>query len=128
MRQKLFIILLFVAVLTRPALATDVTEADFRVKTTQQLVNLCTASADDPHAKEAIHFCHGYLLGAYDYYVAETSGPEAKLLFCLPDPKPTRNEAIAMFLKWAKDRPQLMNQPPVETEFQFLIETWPCKK
>lgn len=33
-----------------------------------------------------------------------------------------------MFVKWAKARPQYMDQLPVETEFMFLIETWPCKK
>lgn len=128
MRQKLIILMLFVAVLVRPNLATAVTEADFKAGTTQQLLNLCTASANDPLVKEAIHFCHGYLLGAYAYYVSETSGPESKRLFCLPDPEPTRNEAFALFLKWVKDHPQLMDQPPVDTEFQFLIETWPCKK
>lgn len=128
MRQKLFMILLFAAVMVRPGLAAAVTEEDFRARTTEQLMNLCTASADDPHAKEAIQFCRGYLLGAYAYYVAEISGPEGKRLFCFPDPEPTRNEAIAMFLKWAKDHPQYMDQPPVETEFRFLIETWPCKK
>jgi hypothetical protein len=128
MRQKLIFMLLFVAVLARPGFAVSVTEEDFKAKTTRNLLNLCSASAEDPFAKEAIHFCHGYLIGAYAYYVASTSGPDGKKLFCLPDPEPTRNEAISMFLKWAKARPQFMDQPPVESEFMFLIETWPCKK
>jgi hypothetical protein len=128
MRQKLVIILLFAAALVRPGPATAVTEEDFKVRTTQQLMNLCTASADDPLAKEAVHFCHGYLIGAFAYYMAQTSGPDAKRLFCVPDPEPSRNEAIGQFLKWIKARPQLMNQSPVESEFMFLIEMWPCKK
>jgi len=47
--------------------------------------------------------------------LAETSGPEGKRLFCLPGPEPSRNEAVAMFLKWAKARLQYMGQSPVET-------------
>lgn len=128
MRRNLIMMLLFVTVLLQPVFAVAVTEEDFKARTTRNLLNLCTPPAGDPLAEEAIHFCHGYLLGAYAYYVAENSGPEGKQLFCLPNPEPTRNEAVAMFLKWAKARPQYMDQSPVETEFMFLIETWPCKK
>ena len=38
------------------------------------------------------------------------------------------SESLAMFVEWAKARPQYMNELPVETEFRFLIEKWPCKK
>jgi hypothetical protein len=31
-----------------------------------------------------------------------------------------------MFIEWAKAHPEYLNEPPVETEFRFLIETWPC--
>jgi hypothetical protein len=119
--------LLLVAALVAPGFAGAVTEEEFKIKTTRSLVDLCTASADDPRQKEAIHFCHGYLVGAYQYYVAENSGPEGKRLVCLPDPVPTRNETIAMFLEWVKAHPQYMEEVPVETEFRFLMEKWPCK-
>ena len=33
-----------------------------------------------------------------------------------------------MFVEWAKAHPQYMNELPVETEFRFLMEKWPCKK
>jgi hypothetical protein len=128
MSRKMIIILLFVAILVPSGFAMAVTEEDFKVSTTQNLLNLCTVSASDPLAKEAIHFCHGFLIGAYAYYLNDTSGPDSKKLFCMPDPEPSRNEAIAMFLKWSKARPQLMDKPAVEAEFMFLIETWPCKK
>jgi hypothetical protein len=128
MRPILIIVLLILTCFVQQGFAAGVTEEDFKVRTTQQLMNLCTASANDPLAKEAIHFCHGYLIGAYAYYLAQTSGPDGKRLFCLPDPEPTRNEALVLFLKWVNARPQLKDQSPVETEFMFLSETWPCKK
>ena len=127
MRQKL-VILLLVTVFMLPGLARAVTEEDFKVKTTQNLINLCTVSANDPLRDRAIEFCHGYLVGAYDYHIAENSGPNGKLLVCPPDPAPTRNAAINMFIEWAKAHPQYMGEKPVETEFRFLVEKWPCTK
>jgi hypothetical protein len=127
MKTKMAILLL-VAVLVAPALATAASEDDFLAKTTRNILNLCNAAADDPLHDKAIHFCHGYLVGAYAYYAAESSGPEGKRLVCFPEPPPTRNSAIAMFLEWAKAHPEYMDEPPVETEFRFLMEKWPCER
>jgi hypothetical protein len=30
-------------------------------------------------------------------------------------------------MEWAKEHPQYMGESPVETEFRFLMEKWPCK-
>jgi hypothetical protein len=112
-----------------PGLASSaVTEEDFKVKTTRNLINLCTASSQDVHYGDAIHFCHGYLVGAYHYSIAESSNDPKKLLVCFPEPKPSRNQAIAMFIAWTQEHPQFMTEMPVETEFRFLTEKWPCKK
>jgi len=131
--MRTLICALIVAVLVVPCAAQDaakkrVTRDDFLVKTTQQLLNLCTACQDDPHYKEAIHFCYGYLIGAYHYYVAANAGPDGKKLVCPPDPPPTRTEAIKMFIEWAKKHPEYAQDPPVETEFRFLMEEWPCDR
>jgi Rap1a immunity proteins len=120
--------LLLGAALAVPAAALAVTDEDFEVKTTGSLLNLCTVSAEDARYKEALHFCHGYLVGAFHYYLASVSGPNAKRLVCPPDPPPTRNAAIAGFVAWAQARPQYMSEAPVETEFRFLTETYPCKR
>ncbi len=120
--------LLLVAAILVPAYAAAVTEEDFKARTTRSLLNLCTASAEDPQHREAIHFCHGYLVGAYHYHMAQHSGKGTKPLVCPPDPQPTRNAAIAMFIDWARAHPQYMDERPVETEFRFLTEKWPCKR
>jgi Ssp1 endopeptidase immunity protein Rap1a len=122
------VLLLFGAALAVPGVAGAVTDGDFEVKTTRNLLNLCTVSADDARYKEALHFCHGYLVGAFHYYVASVSGPNAKRLVCPPDPPPTRNAAIAAFIVWAQAHSQYMGEAPVETEFRFLTETYPCKR
>ena len=127
MNRKLSALLIVIALLM-PGLGLASDQADFEVKTTQNLMNLCTAAPSDPNYQAAIHFCHGYLVGAYAYYAAEHASPNAKHLFCLPDPAPSRNDALAMFLEWAKAHPQYMSEKPVDTEFRFLAEKWPCKK
>ena len=128
MVKKLILSLLLFSFLVPGLAGAAVTDEDFKVKTTQNLLNLCTVSADDPRAKEAIEMCHGYLVGAYDYYVAENSGKDSMRLVCMPNPPPSRNEAVAMFVEWAKASPQYMNERPVDTEFRFLSTKWPCKK
>ena len=127
MSRTLVSTLLLMTVLNT-GVAGAVTPEDFEVKTTQNLLNLCAVSANDPVAKEAIQMCQGYLVGAYDYHMAENSGPGGTPLVCLPKPEPSRNEATAMFVAWVKAHPQYLKESPVETEFRFLTEKWPCKK
>ena len=126
MTRKL-IVLFVMLLLFLPGLAAAVTEKDFEVNTAQQFVNLCTASPDDPLYKEAINFCYGYFEGAYQYYDAMTSGPKGFKFVCVPEPKPTLKSAVDMFMEWVQSRPQFMNERPVEAEFRFLMDKWPCK-
>jgi hypothetical protein len=121
------IFLLVVIVFLLPGFAGAVTEKDFQAETTQDLLNLCTASADDPLYHQAVNFCHGYLVGAYQYYEAVSSGPKGIKFVCPPDPVPSRNDSINEFIEWAKAHPQHMGESPVETEFRFLMEKWSCK-
>jgi hypothetical protein len=124
--KEITLILIIAVFVLAPAMAVAVDETDFEAKTTQNIINLCTASSEDPLFAQAVNFCHGYLVGAYHYHVAQASGPDGERMVCMPEPPPSRNEAIAMFIEWAKAHPEYRNEPPVETEFRFLIETWPC--
>lgn len=128
MKRNVFMVCLALLLMAPAAAGAAVMEKDFKAETTQNIVNLCTASATDPLYQQAVNFCHGFLAGAYQYYAAAAAGPNGVKLVCLPEPPPTRNEAIAMFVEWAKDHPQYMQDKPVETEFRFLMEKWPCTK
>ena len=111
-----------------PLIAQAVTPQNFQVRKTEDIVELCTIPADDPLYVAAIHFCHGYLVGAYQYHEAATTGPGHTPMVCPPSPRPSRNEAIGMFINWVKAHPQYMNERPVDTLFRFLITEWPCEK
>jgi hypothetical protein len=128
MNRKVLRVIAMLGILLPGLASSAVTEEDFVVKTTRHLINLCTASPQDPHYEEAINFCQGYLVGAYQYSLAETLNDPNKSLVCFPEPKPSRNEVIGMFVVWAQAHPQFMTEMPVETEFRFLTEKWPCKK
>jgi hypothetical protein len=121
------IVLLVMIVFLLPIFAGAVTEKDFEANTAEQLISLCSVSPDDPLYHQALNFCHGYFEGAYQYYEAMTSGPKGIKFVCVPDPLPSRNYAIGRFIEWAKSNPQYMQERPVEAEFRFMMETWPCK-
>jgi len=126
MRRKT-IILLLASVILFPGFAGAVSEKDFEVQSTENILNLCTTTPDDPLYHQAINFCHGFLVGAYRYYEAAGSGPAGLKLVCLPDPPASRNDIFAMFVEWVKAHPQYLKEKAVETEFRFLMEKWPCK-
>jgi len=121
--------LLLAGGLSMPALAsTALTEDDFYIKNAQDLVDLCSAPESDPLQDASIHFCHGFASGAWQYHVAQASGPDGVRLVCMPEPSPTRDEAVAGFITWAGAHPKNMSEPAVEALFRYLVEKYPCPK
>ena len=120
------IVLFVLIVFLLPGFAGAVSEKDFKANTAQDLVNLCTASPDDSMYHQAINFCHGYFVGAFHYYEAMSSGPKGVKFVCLPDPRPSRNEAINMIVEWVQANPQYLTGTPVEAQFRFMMHKWPC--
>jgi hypothetical protein len=101
----------------------------FRVRSTADLVEICSTPANDSLYGAAMGFCHGYAVGAHQYYQASMSGSSSKPFVCLPTaPPPTRTEGLQMFVAWAREHPQHMGEPAVETLFRWLVATWPCRK
>ena len=102
------------------------TETNFQIRTTGDLVRLCETAPSDPTGIAALHFCHGFAVGAYQYHQIATAAEGKRRLVCAPNPPPTRNEAIAAFVAWSKQNPNQMNTPPVEGIFRFLAQRYPC--
>lgn len=105
-----------------------VTQDNFLARNTADLVALCTAEGSGEMQIAAVHFCEGYFVGTDQYYLAERAGPDAPHLFCMPDPPPTRTQAISMFVDWARSHPQYMSERPVDTIMRFTAATWPCRQ
>jgi hypothetical protein len=126
MCRNLFALMLALSMV--PMLAEAVVSDNFRVRSTADLVEICSTPANDSLYAAAISFCHGFGVGAYHYYHASVSGPTAKPFVCIPDPPPSRTEGMQMFVAWARENPQYMVEPPVETLFRWLVAKWPCPK
>lgn len=122
MRQASLVALLTLTLLPRAAAA--VTRDTFLVNRTAELIELCTVPESDPMHAPCVAFCHGYLVGAYQYN--EAAGHPVKI--CLPEPRPSRHEGIQMFIAWAKENPQHMNDRPVDTLMRFLATKFGCAK
>jgi hypothetical protein len=122
------IVVLMLSLSILPMCALAATPEHFRVRSTADLVQICSTPTNDPIFAAAISFCHGYAVGAYQYYRASVSGPEGRPFVCLPDPPPSRTEGLQMFVAWARQNPQYMAEPAVETLFRWLATTWPCRK
>lgn len=103
------------------------TPDNFTVKTTRDLVSLCST---DPSASDypmAISFCHGFAVGAYQYYTQVASASRRERFVCTPNPPPTRSQAISDFVAWTRNHPEAMDAVPVDSMFRYLAEKYPCR-
>lgn len=128
MRLSTSLLAILIAVALWPVRSHAATQEDFLVRTTQDLVDLCSANQNDPLRDAAIHFCNGYLVGAYQFYRASVAAQRLQPLVCPPDPPPSRNEGVQKFVSWGQANPQYMNEPPIDGFFRFLVMTWPCRR
>ncbi len=99
---------------------------DFQIKTTSDLVKLCAAEPADPNYTAAIHFCQGFGSGVFQTEQMHQAVSRVAPLYCVPAPMPTRDQAIAGFLKWAKDTPAASGEAPAVGVIHYLISTYPC--
>ncbi len=110
------------------AASADVTRENFLLRTTGDLVALCSVSRSDPNAVAAIHFCEGYYLGL-DHFAELTGRPFRNTLYCPPDGlKVSRDQVAAMVVEYHRKNPQYASEAPVEGIMRWAAATWPCKK
>ncbi len=105
----------------------DPSQTAFQVRTTGDLIRLCEATPSNGTGIAALHFCHGFMVGAYQYHQVVSAAENKGRLFCPPNPQPTRDEVIAGFIAWAQKNPSQMNTPPVEGMFRYLAQRYPCR-
>jgi hypothetical protein len=102
-----------------------VTQENFHVRTAADLVALCSAEGSDEMTTAAVVFCHGYAVGVYQTLLAEQSGWRTKL-FCVPNPAPSRTEAINAFVTWAKASPAVLSEGAPDAILRYVSQRFPC--
>lgn len=110
-----------------PGAAGATTPEDFQVRNTRDLLALCSEVPGSELYVAAINFCHGFGVGAFQYYQALEASPGHKFV-CVPEQRPTRSSVIEGFVKWASAHQEYMDEPAVETMFRYLATTYPCPK
>jgi hypothetical protein len=124
----LVMILMVAVALALAGPASAITGDEFLLRSGADVVALCSAPASDPLYTAAIHMCHGFGAGTYQTIVAMTRHEKVEPVLCAPQPVPSRNDVVARFLEWAKQNPQHMTDPAVETLGRFFLTTYPCRR
>lgn len=105
------------------------TEEDFTLNTTRDLVDLCSATPDDPLHDQAKELCLGYVAGVahlHRYLVAQkrlAGGPVA-----CPTQTVSRDAFAREFVAWANAHTQYMNDPAIDTIARAASDKYPCAK
>jgi hypothetical protein len=76
----------------------------------------------------AINFCHGFSVGVFRVLAEQDAAKKSGHLFCLPDPAPTRNEAIATFVQWVRAEPSRSGLPPADGIATYLSQRFKCPR
>ena len=110
------------------ARAQSLTEDNFQLRTTGDLVALCGAQETHSLYTAAQNFCHGFAVGTYRTLVEMQAGLRSRRkLFCMTEPAPTRTAAIAAFLQWTASHNEVLTLEPTDAVLQFLTQQYPCK-
>jgi len=65
-------------------------------------------------------------VGVYRLLAAPEAMWGGAKLFCMPNPLPTRSEAIRAFVEWANANPSRMSKTPTGAFAEFLSQRYPC--
>ena len=106
-----------------------VSETNFLLRNTGDLVALCSATSADPMGTAALNFCHGFGVGVTRVLQEDdAAAPSRRPMFCLPSSGLTRNQAVAEFLRWANADPSRMAMPATDGVAAFLAAQYPCRR
>jgi len=104
-----------------------VNQDTFLLHSTADLIDLCTAAPTDPMGTAALNFCHGFGVGVYRV-LDEIQHARKTRMFCMPEPMPSRNEALAGLIQWARANPDQLSTTPQDGVAAYLMKQYPCGK
>ena len=96
--------------------------------TTGHLAELCAAGqGTDIVAAAAVGYCRGFIVGVGQFH-AEAAGTHRTrpLVYCLPEPSPTFEQAQASFVAWVRANPDQAEQKAVVGLLRWAAVTHPC--
>lgn len=118
------------ATLTAGFAVAAVDEADFSLRTTENLYDLCSVTSDHPDYAPAIYACRSFLEATVQYHDAVSDGKTLKRLICYPS-NANLEDARRAFLAWAEANAgnrKVMAEMPVIGAVRALEDKYPCKR
>jgi hypothetical protein len=104
-----------------------VTEANFQLRNTGDLVALCSATPSEPMGTAALNFCEGFGVGVVRVLQEEDAAePTHRPMFCLPGL--SRDQAVAAFVQWANSDPARLAMPATDGIAAYLAAQYPCAR
>ena len=115
------------ALICMPPVTYAADSPEFNVKTTADLVKLCSMPVDAMFYQAGMGYCLGFIDAAHDYHAAITSGDLLKPIAC-PGQDVTRRQIVDVFLDWAAKNPDLLaNESPINGVMRAVTAKWPCR-
>jgi len=105
-----------------------VTQDNFLIRNTGDLVDMRSAPQTDPLYTAAINFCHGFGVGVVRALQEQDAASRSRHLFCFPDPAPTRNDAVARFVQWASAASNGLQMPAADGIATYLSQQYRCPR
>ena len=105
-----------------------VTEDNFIMRNAGDLAALCSAGQADPLYTAAVNFCQGFGIGAFRVIDEEVEARRPPHLFCLPAQLPSRNDAMASYVRWVGADPKRPTMDAADSIAAYLAQTYPCPK
>ena len=99
---------------------------DYQLRTSGDLLDICSLDSSDPQYWEARGFCLGYFAGGIDLHDELAKGQDFPRIAC-PTGQVTRNDVVAVFVDYARAHPEYLTEPPMDTVFRAVDAEWPCK-
>lgn len=111
------------------ATATGSTLNPFDIHTLRDLTAACTMRNDNPYYVAATSLCTGYTEAVLDFHLLETMGPRSgKRKVCLPNPAPSKREAVSGLIAWVQSNPQYLDEPAASGVLRYFVNTYPCHR
>jgi hypothetical protein len=98
---------------------------DYQLRTSGDLLDICSLDTSDNQYWEARAFCLGYFTGGIQLHDVLAASPDFPRIACA-SPGVTRNDVVAVFVSYAKAHPEYLKEQPMDTVFRAVNDKWPC--